>query len=228
MHYPEHSFANIPHHLTSTELKDPRLVIADFFSTYHLPDAIRELERWVRSAFAQKSRLGKNGSLSLLNLQELLIRLLEATLVLDDEPSPEEKVFDLKEAPDTTLLNTALFYIPHNNVRAWDCFPRHLSRVEYGNPYLVFARCHRRLTLAGWNKFLKDLFYAATYDTQINEAVNNDDLYYTCKCLFKLLEACHLIHVRELHPDAHTDEHDEARQFIADDINKMTIGVTQK
>jgi hypothetical protein len=198
MPYLEHAFSNLPHHLTGQEMQNPHLVIKDFFSCYDLPFAILQLENWVRSAFAEKSRLSKSDSLLLLDIQEHLIRLLEAALLLDDESSSEGKTMDVQTAPDSTLLNTALFYTPHPTTQAWDCFPRHLSRTEYRNPYHVFTICLGQLDLAGWRKFLKGLFYAATYDTPISGAINDDDIQYTCKCLYKLLEACHLIKVREI------------------------------
>jgi len=50
---------------------------------------------------------------------------------------------------------------------------------------MVFEICLGQLDLDGWRKFLKGLFYTATYDTNINEAISDDDLYHTCQCLFK-------------------------------------------
>jgi hypothetical protein len=181
------------------EIRNPYIVIKEFFSCYDLPGARRDLDKWFRSAFAEKSRMGKKESLSLLDLQEHLIRLLEAAQLLNDDSANDEKALQLT-ADDAALMNTALYYNPRRNSLAWECFPRYLSRTEYANPYIVFEKCLGQLDLTGWRKFLKDLFYAATYDTQINEAVNEDDLYYTCKCMFKLVEACHLIKVREIDP----------------------------
>ncbi len=199
MSYPEYLFQNLPQNLTRPEMCNPYIAIAEFFSAYDLPGARRDLDKWFRSAFAEKSRLGKKESLSLLDLQEQLIRLLEVAQLLNDDSANDEKALRLT-ADDTVLMNTALYYNPRKNSLAWECFPRYLSRTEYANPYIVFEKCLGQLDLTGWRKFLKDIFYAATYDTQINEAVNDDDLYYTCKCLFKLVEACHLIKVREIDP----------------------------
>lgn len=78
------------------------------------------------------------------------------------------------------FLNTELFYQPHKTITVWDSFPRNLDKQEYANPYLVLEKCLAHLDLAGWRAFLKDLFEAATYDGVITEAVQEDDLYYTC------------------------------------------------
>jgi hypothetical protein len=197
MTYPDYVFQTLPQSLSMQEICNPYSVIEDFFSNYDLPRARHDLDKWFRSAFAQKSRLGKKESLSLLDLREHLIRLLEAAQLLNDDSAYDEKALQLT-ANDAVLMNTALYYNPCKNSLAWECFPRYLSRTEYANPYIVFEKCLGQLDLNGWRKFLKNLFYAATYDIQVNEAVNDDDLYYTCKCLFKLVEACHLVKVRDI------------------------------
>jgi hypothetical protein len=199
MLYPKLPLQNLPQNLSKQEMRNPYIVIQDFFETYHLHDAINYLRKWLRSAFTRKSRLNKSQSLFLLDLQEQITRLLEAALLLKDDPSTDGKALNLT-ADDATLLNPALYYTPHKTVLAWDCFPRHLSRAEYANPYSVFEKCLEQLDLAGWRQLLKDLFYAATYDVNICEEVQDDDLYHTCRCLFKLLEACHLVKVREIDP----------------------------
>jgi len=60
-----------------------------------LPDASKLLNKWFRSAFAEKSRLSKKEALSLLDLQDQLIRLLEVAQLLADDPTGAEKALDL-------------------------------------------------------------------------------------------------------------------------------------
>ena len=152
----------------------------------------------MRSAFAEKSRLSKTETLATLNLMEQLIRLLEAGQLLTDDPAHEEKALEKFAAHEVN--NTGLYYRPHKRLSPWDCFPRYLSTAEFANPYRVFEKCLGHFDLAGWRKVLKDLFYAATSNSMITEAVTDDDVYATQKYLFKLLYACHLIKIREIDP----------------------------
>jgi len=197
MSYPKPLFQNLPQNLSREEICNPTTVIKEFFNYSSLPDARHALDKWVRSAFAKRSQLGKKESLALLDLKDHLIRLLEAACLLNDDGGNGEKGL-LLSSNDAILMNTALYYTHCKDLLAWDCFPRHLTLAEYANPYIVFEICLGQLELDGWRRFLKDLFFAATYDMQISEAVNDADLYHTCQCLFKLLVACHLIKVRDI------------------------------
>ena len=198
MSYPEFPFQTLPQNLTVQEMRNPYLVIAAFFDMYHLPHASRLLDKWMRSAFAEKSRFSKTAALSTLNLVEQLIRLLEAGQLLNDDPTNEEKALERFAAHEMT--NTSSYYRPHKKLTAWDCFPRYLSTAEFANPYRVFEKCLGHFDLAGWRKVLKDLFFAATCNSLVTEVVSDDDIYTTQKYLFKLLYACHLIKVREIDP----------------------------
>jgi len=87
------------------------LLSKNFLATTVFRTPGSHLDKWVRSAFAQRSQLGKKESLNLLDLREHLIRLLEAAQLLNDDPANEEKALRLT-ADDATLMNTALYYHP--------------------------------------------------------------------------------------------------------------------
>ena len=199
MSYPEYPFQNLPQTITVQECRNPFMVITAFFECCHIHQAVKLLDKWMRSAFAEKSRVGKTDTVSILHLQEQLIRLLEAGQLLNDDPANNEKALDRTTGPDIT--NTELYYRQNKAVTAWECFPRQLSPAEFTNPYLVFEKCLGHFDLAGWRIVLKRLFHAAVSNGFITESVLDDDVYTTQKYLFKLLYACHLIKVREIDPN---------------------------
>jgi len=84
MSYPTTKLQNTPIHLNEEELQNPLKIITAFFECYYLPDAIELLDDWMRSAYAEKSRLNKASVLSLLHFKGQLVRLLEAGQLLND------------------------------------------------------------------------------------------------------------------------------------------------
>jgi len=194
--YAKHSSGQLPRFLSIEEIKNPHGVISDFFGAYHIVQARRLLQKWIRSAFAEKSYIGRSCFNTLLDLQQWLIRLLEAGQLLK-EGNPEGEKAPEKQAPGTEPMAVSRYYSPHPEYRPWDCFPRHLSRHEYDTPRLVVAKLLSHMDIPGWCSFLEQLFKAATSATKVTSVIGDDDLYFTCMLPLKLPEACQLIHVRE-------------------------------
>jgi hypothetical protein len=131
---------------------------------------------------------------------DLLGKVIEAAELLTDEPGNREKGAVITPSSESDLLNP-YFYCSQTQKEfpAWQCFPRHLSRSEYLDPYWVLEKCFQRKSSAEWRAFLMDLFCAASKnDNSIVDDTHDIDIYRTCRYLFKLLEACHLIKVREM------------------------------
>ncbi len=131
-------------------------------------------------------------------LQPALLRLLEAATLLgktckatlaDDEPDP---------------MNPRWYLGRHTDkFTHWDFLPRHLSQKQYRNPYHVFHQCTRKSTLPQWRALLEDLLAAASYcnmhgeDGCISYSDKEPSARAHCKRLVELVEAAHLIYVRE-------------------------------
>ena len=198
MPYPAKS---IPHQiqlLTPEEIKDPLEVIVYFYESEHLYTASKCLHKWLRAAFANKNCLNKIETLNILYFQEQLTRLLEAAWLLEQGKHKNKSVI---LNPDSTpnLLNPILYCSKKfRQYDEWQSLPRHLTRAEFLNPYKAFDKCFRLMPINEWRVLLKKLFQAAAYTDSIYGTVSDkeDDLYMYKHCLFKLLEACHLIAVR--------------------------------
>jgi hypothetical protein len=83
LHFPP-DLALRPIRLNEEELKDPLIVIREFFSFYDLNSTRLELHRWLEYAFASDDEDLKNGTtrVDLLQFSYQLEALLEATYLL--------------------------------------------------------------------------------------------------------------------------------------------------
>jgi len=194
MPYPEYGFC----YLQLQEIAQPMAVIDDFFVIENtLPKAVTLLHRWLRSAFAQKSRLNRADVLHLLYFQEQVVKLLEAAYVLYKNPAHAPEQFSAIAPAANNLLHPRHFCPPGvTGHEAWDYFPRHLSRAEYLQPLLAIEKCFAHASLPRWRQWLVELFHAATEHRAMATCTEEPDLYLSCRCLFKLIEACHLCWLR--------------------------------
>jgi hypothetical protein len=211
MYYPDF----LPHHrlpalLLEEEYNNPKLVIVQFFEASHLQDALAQLKFCLRAAFSNQ-RLRRRALLSMMSLKEDLLRLLEAATLLRDEGKstiPDD---------DTEPLATRWYCASvGRDYTEWDYLPRHLSRKQYFNPYLVFKQCNKKSTLPEWRVVLEELLNAASYrnmegeDGCITYSNNEPNAYSQCKRLVELVEAAHLVYVRERLFDRNEEQHEEA------------------
>ena len=96
------------------------------------------------------------------------------------------------------VFNPNLYCSWHADQGEWDFFPRSLSLKEYIDPYLVFKRFFKYLTLAEWKDELRELMEFALGKTSFSEACVDFDTLQIYFHLTKLVEAAHLIDVREI------------------------------
>jgi len=77
----------------------------------------------------------------------------------------------------------------------WECFPRFLSMKEYENPYLVFKHIFQYQDLGEWKKDLQEVIERTL-------SSYNEDMFLEILPIYlhlsKLMEAAHLINVREV------------------------------
>lgn len=94
-------------------------------------------------------------------------------------------------------FNPNLFCGWHVDSTQWDYFPRVLSFKEFANPYITFKRFFKYLPLSKWKQELQDLLEFALVETSLSEAGIEKDMLSIYFHLTKLVEAAHLIDVRE-------------------------------
>ncbi len=101
--------------------------------------------------------------------------------------------------PDKKYANYTIepvtYFGKHRGDAMWAFFPRHLSRVEFTDPFHALNKFFEFMTLAEWLRSLKELIYYALSPNG-NESALDFDFLKINNLLQKLIEASHLIHVR--------------------------------
>lgn len=190
---------HIPIYLTTQETEDPLQFIYEFYA--HEIDLIyarKELKRWFRAALSEKQTLSKNEMVCLFGFKDFFIRLLEASyLVYNNNCNKILHTIILQEETHS-LPDPNYFHDPrYEGDNAWYFFPRYLTRKEVINPVKVFSKIFKSKSLSKWRKTIEDLFSAAISNCNAYAIVEDGgDVLADFDCLFKLLEATHLIYVR--------------------------------
>ncbi len=205
----------LPHHklpvlLNEEAYKNPKQVIIQFFDSYHLVDAVTQLEDCLLCAFSHL-RLRRKPLLRIMAMKEMLLVLLEAATLLKDEGKAT------LAADEPNPMDTRWYYYnKYKDYEEWDYFPHHLCKKQYYNPYIVFKQCSKKSTLPQWRSLLEGLFAAAAYynmtgeDGCINYSSAETNAYTQCKRLIELVEAAHLVYIRERLFEPKTNQNKEA------------------
>jgi hypothetical protein len=181
---------------------EPFAIIEDFFSALSL----MHYRKYVRSVLqsANSARVWKKEDPgSLLYFQQKMEDLLDAAHQLipkrknskSGKPLPGLK----PELFGKDLIDPASYSYPGRG-RQWQDFPRALSKKEFLNPYLVFDRFFRHHNLKGWHDELKELIFYALSPHNCAEDFLDFELLKVHHLLQKLIEAAHLVLIREIRP----------------------------
>ncbi len=200
MYHPNHEpHYNTPYLLTEEESANPRSVIRVFFDCAHYPVQVQLLLFWFKNAFGYR-RLRRKTLLRVHDFKGQLLRLLEAASLMTDKGK------STIPAKETNIMNQR-WYVrqPAPGYCAWDYFPRFLTRQQYRNPYLALQQCTAKRTLPQWRTILDDVYDAAcqcsTNGDENAGTIFNDvvepNIHLRCLQLLQLVEAAHLILVRE-------------------------------
>ena len=173
-------------------ITDPYQTIAEFFTAADLAYYRRTIKRAINVASSDKV-WNKTSPGDLLWFFERLESAINAAYLINKE----KKKSPLSIGKDD-LFNPNLFCSWHADLTAWDFFPRSLSLKEYIDPYLVFKRFFKYLSLAEWKRELHDIVEYALVETSFSEACIDFDTLPIYFHLTKLVEAAHLIDVREI------------------------------
>lgn len=174
--------------------------IDSFFDTFDLAAAGKLLHNAIKTADAKKT--WKKIPAEALCFIERLTELTEAVFELMHQHDYKEEVQIPKENTTTifTLTQFETYCGWHTQRTAWDFFPRHLSKKEFLNPYKALEKFTNYKTLPQWKYILKEICTYALSPESINELNNGESLLCTARQLHKMLEATHLIEVRQLTP----------------------------
>jgi len=174
------------------EITDPYQAIAEFFTAadvaYYRKTIKGALDAACSGKFWNKCSPG-----DLLWFFERLESVINAAYLINKEKKKSPLSIGKED-----VFNPNLYCSWHADLTEWDFFPRALSLKEYINPYLVFKRFFKYLALPEWKQELHDLADYALMTTNMAEAGIDFDTLPIYFHLTKLVEAVHLIDVREV------------------------------
>jgi len=185
--------------LSSDDITNPYRVISFYFSWSALP-AQRTNIRQIIAASIKERHWSKGHPRILIHAGERLEKLIEAAYLIqreddkvEDNPSiinPDEIRKDVVN-PELYCGWAAMFF-------PWDYFPRHLTKEEYINPYKALRKFFKYRSLPEWKGLIKELMGCALSPQSVYELGAYFNVVKVSTMLQKLVEAAHLIEVREL------------------------------
>ncbi|ANH83097.1 hypothetical protein A8C56_20820 [Niabella ginsenosidivorans] len=171
---------------------DPRQVFAELFLFAGLCSYRHFIKKLLQHAGAAKPYKGKP--------REdvwLYARMIRSTLIAAYALSAVKR--NPITAEEGNLLNKKFYCSGYKSASVWTDLPRFLSKKEYRNPYRAFAAFFKYQSLKQWLRSWHRIVKAALAAKPLRRAPDVLALY--CY-LAKLIEAAHLIDVREtMHVD---------------------------
>lgn len=191
-------FSGYPQNLSGEETSNPYLVITSFFVDFGLSHTKKTIARWMEAVNEQAA--WNNGSPdNLLFYYEKIGQLIEAAWLINQADNTE-RLANLaveSEEKEINLMDPALYCGAKKFDSPWDQFPRSLSRKEFIRPYKVFRKFFKFLPLDEWKEELNATLHIALSNESMEDTGGTIDLMGIKKHLDKLVDACHLISVRE-------------------------------
>jgi hypothetical protein len=175
------------------EISDPYQIIAEFFSAAGLSENRKIIKNLLLAANSKKT-YNKDAPGDLLWHMKLFESVINAAYLIN-----LEKKKSPLEIPNYDLFNPNLFRGWGRDTCDWDFLPGSLSLKEYTNPYLVFKRFFKFQDLSKWKSTLQQILEFALIEDSAYEVGVDIDYLLIYLHLTKLIEASHLIDVREIY-----------------------------
>lgn len=183
------------------KIKDPYQIIAELFSVADLSSHRKTIKELIQAA-STSGIWRRNNPGDLLHYIKLYESLINAAYLINKEIRKTGVIIG-----QIDILGPNLQAVWLSGSSGWDTFPRLLSFKEIVNPYLVFKRFFKYLPISQWKQELQYLLDYALIKPSLFEAGIEIDSLSTYINLTKLIEAAHLIYVRE-------SNHIEAVEFL--------------
>ncbi len=175
------------------EIADPDQIIAEFFSAADLAANWKMIRNLLFAANSMKM-YNKDTPGDLLFHMRLFESLINAAYLIN-----QEKRKSPLEISNYELFKPHLFWGWGRDTNDWDFIPHSLSLKEYIDPYVVFKRFFKFKELPKWKSDLQEILSYALGKDRLFEA----GVYIDCLSIYlhltKLIEAAHLIDVREIY-----------------------------
>lgn len=171
--------------------------IDNFYDIYDLPAARKMLTRCIKTACSDKA--WEQVPANVLFFTEQLTILSKAAIQIIQNYSFIKEV-EIEPVPGSNvwMLDQYALYCGWCKYRTpWDYFPRHLSKKEFLDPYAALQKFTAYHNSGQWKKVIANIRYYALSHESVFEVVNKASFISTWHQLHKLLEATHLIEVRQ-------------------------------
>lgn len=175
------------------KITDPYQIFAEFFSAADVVSHKKTVDDAIRAASSGRIYDKRNPG-DLLFSFGLLESIINAAYLLNKEKKKGPLLIEVNNVFDPNLFRGWL----GGDLTDWDYFPRMLSLKEYKNPYVVLKRFFKFQNLADWKTDLRTIAEYALVKTSMSEASMDMDILSIYLLLSKLIEAVHLIDVREI------------------------------
>jgi hypothetical protein len=181
-----------PLYLTSKEIIDPMLVIAEFFGYTWLNVHLKILKKWRRKIFRDSYFKGRNGSpTTLLHIYEINIRLIEAAFILNSSPQFHER---FKVPSDVFEKQIA------TEKGQWRNYSVRLNDKQLTNPIKVIKKFCDIYTMPQYRDHLYEWLHYGLSVSACDEFIEAIDLIQVYENLQLLYEASWVIHMRHKSP----------------------------
>jgi hypothetical protein len=94
----------------------------------------------------------------------------------------------------------------------WSNFPRHLTPLQYHDPYKAIKKFCTYMAEPEWEKYLKDVTEFALSKDSLDEVYHPFNILNVRLRMMQLIEACHLIDIRTNRKKAKTKQNKKKKQ----------------
>ena len=173
-------------------ITDPYQTIAEFFSFADVASQRKHIITMLKVACSGHS-WRKTDPGDLLYHLKIIESVINAAFLINKEK--KQSPLDITQKD---IFNPNLFCGRHAHNGEWDYFPRVLSFKEFSNPYLAFTHFFKYLALSEWKSQLQEILQYALVEDSLFASGTDMDILSIYIYLIKLVEAAHLIDVREI------------------------------
>lgn len=169
--------------------------IHDFFDCFDFPSSIKYTERIIMAASLHKFWFS-GYPYRFIFFMEKLQELVEAAFVLKNHYSCREACLLKTKNNMPGLVSTKDYTDGYSNSNPWNNMPRHLTAVQYTDPFIAIEKFTSHKTEPEWKQVCKELAEFTLCNESIEEQYSFHELLLIRRHMLRLIEACHLIEVR--------------------------------
>jgi hypothetical protein len=173
-------------------IDDPYQVIARFFDYIDIASCRKRIKHLLLAAGSDNKVYQKESPGAILDFFRMFESVINAAYIINKEKKESPLIIGVLD-----LFNKNLYCGRSDRISQWDYLPRFLSEKEFCNPYLVFRRFFKTNDIGSLKEILGEILNCATTRSSICEWVAEVNLISCYIYLNKVLEAVHLIDVRE-------------------------------